>query len=68
MENKKKIIPLTGITFGLKFRGMTRKELADNVGVSEEEIRAYEEGKKEPTYSIALEIAGVLRCEMEMLV
>lgn len=64
---EKEIIPLTGITFGLKFRGMTRKELADKVGISEEEIKAYEEGTKEPTYSVACAIAGALRCDLEML-
>ena len=48
------------IRFYREQKGMTRKELADAVGVSEEEIKAYEGGLESPMLIDAQAIADAL--------
>ena len=49
-------------------RGISRKELADLVGVTERAIEYYEKGKREPKASILKKIAEVFGCLMEDLI
>lgn len=49
-------------------RGLTKKDLADMVGVSERAIDYYEAGKREPRASILKLIAKALKCRMEDLI
>ena len=51
-----------------KKRGLSRKELADIVDVSERAIEYYEAGKREPRASILKLIAKALKCRMEDLI
>lgn len=59
MENLKKF---------RKAKGLKQKELADMVGVSESSISQYENGKKTPSFEIALKLAEALDCESADLV
>lgn len=51
-----------------KAKGLKQKELADLVGVSESSISQYENGKKNPSFEIALKLAEALDCESADLV
>lgn len=51
-----------------KARGLKQKELANIVGVSESAISQYENGKKQPSFEIALKLAEALDCESADLV
>ena len=59
MENLRKI---------RKARGMTQKQLAELVGVTESSISQYENGGKTPSFEIALKLAEALDCESADLV
>ena len=51
-----------------KEKALSRKELAEKVGVTPESIRHYEQNIREPKSSILKKLAEVLECRMEDLI
>ena len=51
-----------------KEKALSRKELAEKVGVTPESIRHYEQNIREPKASILKKLAEVLECRMEDLI
>lgn len=51
-----------------KAKGFTQKRLGELVGVSESAINQYENGKRLPSFEVALKIAEELDCEFTDLV
>ncbi len=47
--------------------GMTMKELADKIGVSESAISQYENGKREPGYETLIKLAGLFNVSADYL-
>jgi transcriptional regulator with XRE-family HTH domain len=48
--------------------GLTREQLAEEVGISVRAVEYYEMEKREPKSSILKRIAKVLKCRMEDLI
>lgn len=59
---------MTKIEKRRKEKALSRKELAEKVGVTPESIRHYEQNIREPKASILKELAKVLECRMEDLI
>ena len=59
---------MTKIEKQRKKQGLSRRQLADKVGVTYEAIMHYEQGNREPKASILKKIATVLQCRMEDLI
>ena len=59
---------MTKIEKRRKEKALSRKELAEKVGVTPESIRHYEQNIREPKASILKELAQVLECRMEDLI
>ena len=51
-----------------KEKALSRKELAEKIGVTSESIRHYEQNIREPKASILKKLAQVLECRMEDLI
>lgn len=51
-----------------KKKGLTMKELGEQVGVAEITISTYETGKREPSLDVLCKIADVLDVSLDMLV
>ena len=49
-------------------KGLSRAELAAQVGISTRAVEYYEDGKREPKASILKLIAKALKCRMEDLI
>ena len=49
-------------------KGLSKKEFAELVGVTERAIYHYENGQREPKASILKKMAQVLKCRMEDLI
>ena len=49
-------------------KGLSKKEFAELVGVTERAIYYYENGQREPKASILKKMAQVLECRMEDLI
>lgn len=49
-------------------KGLSKKEFAELVGVTERAIEYYENGQREPKASILKRMAKVLKCRMEDLI
>ena len=62
------MLPLRNLKRILKAKGMTQKQLADMVGVSESMISQYVSGAKSPSFEMSFKIAEVLDCESADLV
>lgn len=43
-------------------KGLTRKQLADGVGITERAIEYYEKGKRKPTFVIAKKLCDFFGC------
>lgn len=61
-------MPKLNIRFYREQKGMTRKELADAIGVSEAEIIAYERGMESPLLDKFIRISEVLGVSLGDLV
>lgn len=48
-----------------KARGLTMKQLAELVDVTESAIGQYETGKRSPSYKVLMRICEALRCQVE---
>lgn len=59
---------MTKIEKQRKKQGLSRRQLADKVGVTYEAIMHYERGDREPKASILKKMATVLQCRMEDLI
>ena len=59
---------MTKIEKRRKEKALSRKELAEKVGVTPESIRHYEQNIREPKASVLKELAKVLECRMEDLI
>ena len=59
---------MTKIERRRKEKALSRKELAEKVGVTPESIRHYEQNIREPKASVLKELAQVLECRMEDLI
>ena len=51
-----------------KARGLTQKQLADSIGITESAIGLYENGKRKPNYEMLLRLGEVLNCSVDDLV
>lgn len=47
--------------------GLSRRELAERVGVSSTQIRRYERGEQSPTLPVARRLADTLGCTLDEL-
>ena len=59
---------MTEIEKRRKEKGLSRKELAEMVGVTSEAVRHYEQGRREPKASILKKMASIFDCQMEDLI
>lgn len=59
---------MTKIEKQRKKQGLSRRQLADKVGVTYEAIMHYEREDREPKASILKKIATALKCRMEDLI
>lgn len=66
-QTENEAVYLKGLEFGLRYRGLTVEELAQQTGLSVRTIKNYVECKTEPKLRNAVKIAKILHCEYGLL-